>query len=153
MGRLKFQQLLCRGRRRRLACFRGKGDRHHWRLHQNVFGFVNSKCEIAESGLNDVPRCSGPPCLHGRRAFMVRYASRRLAGDARLLTMSSQRQNRRCTRTMNSVFMERVRDGAPPTAVVARLDRAIQYSSAICDQSRSRGVLGRPVKPGDDNCL
>ena len=84
---------------------------------------------------------------------MVRDVSRRLAGDTRLLTMSSQRQNRRCTRTMNSVFMERVRDGAPPTAVVTRLERAIQYSSEICDQSRSRGVLGRPVKPGDDNCL
>jgi len=54
---------------------------------------------------------------------------------------------------MNSVFMERIRDGAPPTAVVTRLERAIQYSSEICDQSRSRGVLGRPVKPGDDNWL
>jgi len=32
---------------------------------------------------------------------------------------------------MNSVFMERVRDGAPPTAVVARLDGALQYSREI----------------------
>jgi hypothetical protein len=42
---------------------------------------------------------------------------------------------------------------APPPAVVARLDRAIQYSREICDELRGRGVLGRPVKPGDDGCL
>jgi hypothetical protein len=35
-------------------------------------------------------------------------------------------------------------------AVIARLDRAIQYSRGAGDQSKGRGVLGPPVKPGDD---
>ena len=38
----------------------------------------------------------------------------------------------------------------PPTAVIARLDRATQYSRDAEFESRSRGVLGRPVEPGDD---
>src|SRR5882672_12637702 len=37
------------------------------------------------------------------------------------------------------------------TAVIARLDRATQYSRDSHVQSRSRGVLDRPVKPGDDD--
>jgi hypothetical protein len=43
------------------------------------------------------------------------------------------------------------------TAVVARLDRATQYSpepasnpQAAVDQIARTGVTGRPVKPGDD---
>jgi hypothetical protein len=51
------------------------------------------------------------------------------------------------------------------TAVIARLsrrrtaslplayDRAIQYSRDIRVQPRSRGVLDRPVKPGDDSLV
>jgi hypothetical protein len=35
--------------------------------------------------------------------------------------------------------------------VIARLDRATQYSRDGHVQSRSRSVLGRPVKPGDDS--
>ena len=35
-------------------------------------------------------------------------------------------------------------------AVIARLDRAIQHSRDASDDARSRGVLDRPVKPGDD---
>jgi hypothetical protein len=37
------------------------------------------------------------------------------------------------------------------TAVIARLDRATQYSQTPAIESRSRGVLDRPVKPGDDS--
>jgi hypothetical protein len=37
------------------------------------------------------------------------------------------------------------------TAVIARLDRATQYSRDASDRMRSRGVLDRPVKPGDDS--
>ena len=41
-----------------------------------------------------------------------------------------------------------------PLGVVARLDRATQYSRGADDSLRSRGVLGPPVKPGDDSeCL
>jgi len=39
------------------------------------------------------------------------------------------------------------------TAVIARLDRATQYSRDGCVQPRSRGVLDRPVKPGDDSLV
>jgi pimeloyl-ACP methyl ester carboxylesterase len=38
-----------------------------------------------------------------------------------------------------------------PSAVIARLDRATQYSRDGRVQPRSRGVLDRPVKPGDDD--
>jgi hypothetical protein len=31
-----------------------------------------------------------------------------------------------------------------------RLQRVIQYPRDVSDKSRSRGVLDRPVKPGDD---
>ena len=40
---------------------------------------------------------------------------------------------------------------AAPTAVIARLDRAIQYAEAIVDEPRSRSVLEAPVKPGHDS--
>jgi hypothetical protein len=46
-----------------------------------------------------------------------------------------------------------IRDAAPPTAVVTRLDRVTQYSRDGSDKPRSRGVLDRPVKPGDDDSL
>jgi hypothetical protein len=39
------------------------------------------------------------------------------------------------------------------TAVIARLDRATQYSRGAGDNPRSRGVLDRPVKPGDDSLV
>ncbi|QOZ33966.1 hypothetical protein [Bradyrhizobium sp. CCBAU 53421] len=39
----------------------------------------------------------------------------------------------------------------PTHAVVARLDRAIQYSRDVSESLRSRGVLGPPAKPGDDS--
>ena len=39
------------------------------------------------------------------------------------------------------------------TAVIARLDRATQYSRDACVQPRSRGVLDRPVEPGDDSLI
>ena len=39
------------------------------------------------------------------------------------------------------------------TAVIARLDRATQYSRDGRGQPRSRGVLDRPVKPGDDSLV
>jgi len=35
--------------------------------------------------------------------------------------------------------------------VVARLDRAIQYAVAFRSISNASGILGRPVKPGDDS--
>src|SRR5260370_17455217 len=38
----------------------------------------------------------------------------------------------------------------PITGVIARLDRATQYAVTAVMESRGRGVLGRPVKPGDD---
>jgi len=34
--------------------------------------------------------------------------------------------------------------------VVARLDRAIQYAAASRLNTTVSGILGRPVKPGDD---
>jgi hypothetical protein len=38
--------------------------------------------------------------------------------------------------------------------VIARLDRVIQYTAAARIRGHSGGILGRPVKPGDDNlCL
>jgi hypothetical protein len=37
------------------------------------------------------------------------------------------------------------------TAVIARLDRATQYPETSAIESRSRGVLDRPLKPGDDS--
>jgi hypothetical protein len=37
------------------------------------------------------------------------------------------------------------------TAVIALFDRATRYSRDACVQLRSRGVLDRPVKPGDDS--
>src|SRR5882757_11042446 len=39
------------------------------------------------------------------------------------------------------------------TAVIARLDRATQYSRDGRVQPRSRGVLDRPVKPRDDSLV
>ncbi len=39
------------------------------------------------------------------------------------------------------------------TGVIARLDRATQYSRDACVQPRSRSVLDRPVKPGDDSLV
>ena len=38
----------------------------------------------------------------------------------------------------------------PTLTVIARLDRAIQYSETTVIESRSRGVLDAPVKPGHD---
>jgi hypothetical protein len=38
-------------------------------------------------------------------------------------------------------------------AVIARLDRATQYSRDGRVQPRCRGVLDRPVKPGDDSLV
>jgi hypothetical protein len=37
------------------------------------------------------------------------------------------------------------------TAVIARLDRATQYSRKASHKPRRRGVLNRPVKPGEDS--
>jgi hypothetical protein len=39
---------------------------------------------------------------------------------------------------------------ATTTGVIARLDRAIQYSAAVVIESIGRGVLDAPVKPGHD---
>jgi hypothetical protein len=39
------------------------------------------------------------------------------------------------------------------TAVIARLDRATQYSRDACVQPRSRGLLDRPVKPREDSLV
>jgi len=39
------------------------------------------------------------------------------------------------------------------TIVIARLDRATQYSRDGRVQPRSRSVLDRPVKPGDDTLV
>jgi len=39
------------------------------------------------------------------------------------------------------------------TTVIARLDRATQYSRDSRVQPRGRGVLDRPVKPGDDSLV
>jgi hypothetical protein len=39
---------------------------------------------------------------------------------------------------------------ATHSAVIARLDRAIQYSETVVIDPRSRGVLDAPVKPGHD---
>jgi hypothetical protein len=36
------------------------------------------------------------------------------------------------------------------TIVVAQLDRAIQYAAASELNTTASGILGRPVKPGDD---
>src|SRR5258708_34781199 len=38
----------------------------------------------------------------------------------------------------------------PITGVIALLDRATQYAVTAVMESRGRGVLGPPVKPGDD---
>src|SRR5260370_2469239 len=38
----------------------------------------------------------------------------------------------------------------PITGVIARLDRATQYAVTSVMESRGRGVLGPPGKPGDD---
>ena len=40
--------------------------------------------------------------------------------------------------------------GATPSAVMPRLDRGIQYAAARPLDHGRRGVLDRPVKPGDD---
>ncbi|QFI73391.1 hypothetical protein F8237_13885 [Bradyrhizobium betae] len=40
---------------------------------------------------------------------------------------------------------------AAPTAVMPRLDRGIQYAAAYRFNHNRLGVLGRPVKPGDDS--
>ena len=40
---------------------------------------------------------------------------------------------------------------AAANAVIARLDRAIQYAAAVVAGPRSRGVLDAPVKPGHDS--
>jgi hypothetical protein len=37
--------------------------------------------------------------------------------------------------------------------VIVRLDRTTQYSKDAHVQQRSRGVLDRPVKPGDDSLV
>jgi hypothetical protein len=43
---------------------------------------------------------------------------------------------------------------APTSAVVTRLDRVIQYAAAFRLITNVSGILGRPVKPGDDSfCL
>jgi hypothetical protein len=38
-----------------------------------------------------------------------------------------------------------------PSVVVARLDRAIQYAAAFRLNTTASGILGRPVKPGNDS--
>jgi hypothetical protein len=38
-----------------------------------------------------------------------------------------------------------------PATVIVRLDRTTQYRKGGRDRSRSRGVLGAPVKPGHDD--
>jgi hypothetical protein len=43
--------------------------------------------------------------------------------------------------------------GETNTVVIARLDRATQYSRDGRVQPRGRGVLDRPVKPGDDTLV
>src|SRR5437899_1379896 len=44
-------------------------------------------------------------------------------------------------------------DRATLSAVIARLDRTIQYSRDAENKSKSRGVLDRPVTPDDDGSL
>jgi hypothetical protein len=39
------------------------------------------------------------------------------------------------------------------TGIIVRLDRTTQYSRDARVQRRSRGVLDRPVKPGDDSLV
>jgi len=46
-----------------------------------------------------------------------------------------------------------VRGAAKSATVVARLDRATQYSEARVFESRGGGVLDRPLKAGDDDKL
>jgi len=41
-------------------------------------------------------------------------------------------------------------DAQHDKTVVARLDRAIQYAAASALTMTVSGILGRPVKPGDD---
>jgi len=40
---------------------------------------------------------------------------------------------------------------ATHSSVIARLDRAIQYSEKVVIESRGHGVLDAPVKPGHDS--
>jgi hypothetical protein len=54
-------------------------------------------------------------------------------------------------REYGGVFDENER--ATLSLVIARLDRATQYSRGAVNKSRGRGVLDRPVKPDDDNFL
>jgi hypothetical protein len=42
------------------------------------------------------------------------------------------------------------KDATTIKTVIARLDRAIQYAAASRSISNASGILGRPVKPGDD---
>ncbi|NEU97768.1 hypothetical protein FNJ47_18490 [Bradyrhizobium sp. UFLA 03-164] len=43
---------------------------------------------------------------------------------------------------------------ASPSAVMPRFMRGIQYSAAaVASRNFRRGVLGRPVEPGDDKCV
>ena len=39
----------------------------------------------------------------------------------------------------------------PNTAVIARFNRATQYSRGVQDRPKGHGLLDRPVKPGDDS--
>jgi|GEM_PF-3301803 hypothetical protein len=39
----------------------------------------------------------------------------------------------------------------PLSDVVTRLDRVIQYAAALMLKCEGSGILGRPVKPGDDS--
>jgi hypothetical protein len=53
--------------------------------------------------------------------------------------------------TQPHIVVARGKAAATIKTVVARLDRAIQYAAASRFIISVSGILGRPVKPGDDN--
>jgi hypothetical protein len=76
--------------------------------------------------------------------------------------LSRARPRTRRRRTELSLCMQGRRPSYPPPGlalratiktVVARLDRAIQYAAAPRSIANAAGILGRPVKPGDDTAV
>jgi hypothetical protein len=69
-----------------------------------------------------------------------------------MLRIASESQCKSCfTRgRRKSVFRFKFQTATKYTTVIARLDRAIQYSRDACVSSRRRGVLDAPLEAGHD---
>src|SRR4051794_10592536 len=92
------------------------------------------------------PGLTGWPSIPGRLRSIVDAAAYWVARSSRAMTGC-------CWSGDDGFFQDAPHSPFTHSPVTTRLDRVAQYSRAPAFDHRCCGVLGRPVKPGDDGLL